>query len=187
VRSPTGAARRPVAIKAPAGADAALLSGLLQDMNARCPAARFFQLPHDTSIEDYVFEADQNTFFAGIEFSSLSATNVNFTIRLQCATRSTSSLSFFLPMMMFVSLRHGMLTRNHQQTQVPATEKVNGLGFDRWCYTPPLTYQVLSCIDLTPMSGTTRSRPSCASALSSCPVLPRSTAPPKSASVLFPT
>ena len=143
MRSPTGAARRPVAIKAPAGADAALLSGLLQDMNARCPAARFFQLPHDTSIEDYVFEADQNTFFAGIEFSSLSATNVNFTIRLQCATRSTSSLSFFLPMMMFVSLRHGMLTRNHQQTQVPATEKVNGLGFDRWCYTPPLTYQVL--------------------------------------------
>jgi hypothetical protein len=28
-----------------------------------------------------------------------------------------------------------MLTRNHKQTQVPATEKVNGLGFDRWFYT----------------------------------------------------
>jgi hypothetical protein len=77
--------RRPVAIKAPPGADAALLSGLLGDMNARCPAARFFQLPQATSIEDYVFEADQDSFFAGIEFSSLSATNVNFTIRMQCA------------------------------------------------------------------------------------------------------
>jgi hypothetical protein len=28
-----------------------------------------------------------------------------------------------------------MLTRNHQQTQVPATERISGLGFDRWFYT----------------------------------------------------
>ena len=27
-----------------------------------------------------------------------------------------------------------MLTRNHQQTQVPATERISGLGFDRWFY-----------------------------------------------------
>ena len=28
-----------------------------------------------------------------------------------------------------------MLGRNHQQTQVPATERLSGLGFDRWFYT----------------------------------------------------
>jgi hypothetical protein len=102
-------------------------------MNARCPAARFFQLPQATSIEDYVFEADQDTFFAGIEFSSLSATNVNFTIRLQCA--HTLKLLLLTFCAYDVCLRYGMLTRNHKQTQVPATEKVNGLGFDRWFYT----------------------------------------------------
>jgi hypothetical protein len=52
-------------------------------MNARCPAGRFFQLPQETSIEDYVFQPDQDTFFAGIEFSSLSAASVNFSIRMQ--------------------------------------------------------------------------------------------------------
>jgi hypothetical protein len=53
-------------------------------MNARCPAGRFFQLPVQTSIEDYVYQSDQDSFFAGIEFSTLSAASVNFTIRLQC-------------------------------------------------------------------------------------------------------
>jgi hypothetical protein len=52
-------------------------------MNARCPAGRFFQLPQDTSIEDYVFQPDQDTFFAGIEFSTLTAASVNFSIRMQ--------------------------------------------------------------------------------------------------------
>ena len=52
-------------------------------MNLRCPLGRFFQLPQATTIEDYVYQADQDSFFAAVEFSSLSALNVNFTIRMQ--------------------------------------------------------------------------------------------------------
>jgi hypothetical protein len=51
-------------------------------MNQRCPLGRFFQLPQATAIEDYMFQDDQDTFFAAVEFSSLSALSVNFTIRM---------------------------------------------------------------------------------------------------------
>jgi hypothetical protein len=30
---------------------------------------------------------------------------------------------------------YGKLTRDHQTTEVPATERISGLGFDRWFYT----------------------------------------------------